>query len=498
MVDVVIGSWRYSARAIAWLALLSLFVSLLLASVSASPVAGRSSYDMEASYDVEMHLDWDSGRVHVKTKIDLLNTSGGPIDRIVLNTVAAKLGSIKGLKARVDGVRVTPKVSGQTITLALDAPLAQDASATVWVAFRARLLTANVGRNYLWSKLDGVAHLYRFIPWISRRIPFGPQAHGEPFLTPVSPSVRVTASSDRKLVWATTGRRVSKDGTTSTFVAEDVRDFVMTASPSYKTVRGTSLDGETSIVAHTRTIDGRRLIRLARQELDRYERKTGIDYPYPTYRIAESGGGLAMEAPALIWIPASRSAADHPYLVSHETAHQWFYGIVGNDQSTDAFADEALADYFSRRAHLSIRASRCRIDRLDRDIRRYSTPCYFEVIYVQGAGFLDRLRRDFGGASFDRAIRAYSRDNRLGIGSNVKLLEAFRAEMGDKVLKRYRRRFPSLYGRSGLRVPIETSSEATPGVGAPEVSPSASPPLSPSPSASPSASASRDQDPAAG
>ena len=152
-----------------------------------------------------------------------------------------------------------------------------------------------------------------------------------------------------------------------------------------------------------------------------------------------------MEAPGLIWIPGSRSAADYPFLVSHETAHQWFYGIVGNDQSTDAFADEALADYFSRRAHLSIRPSRCRIDRLDRDIRRYSTACYFEVIYIQGSQFLDKLRRDFGDAKFKRAIRSYSADHRLGIGSNAKLLEAFRAEMGNGVLPRYRKRFPSLY-----------------------------------------------------
>jgi hypothetical protein len=137
---------------------------------------------------------------------------------------------------------------------------------------------------------------------------------------------------------------------------------------------------------------------------------------------------------------------------------------VGNDQSTDAFADEALADYFSRRAHLSIRRSRCSIDRLDRDIRRYSTACYFEVIYVQGARFLDRLRRDFGGPAFIRAVQAYSDDHRMGIGSNAKLLEAFRAEMGEAVVKRFERRFPSLYGPNGLKAPaLAAEPEATAG-----------------------------------
>jgi aminopeptidase N len=224
-----------------------------------------------------------------------------------------------------------------------------------------------------------------------------------------------------------------------------VRDFVIAASPSWRTARGRSTDGETTILAHTRRLDGRRLVELAREELARYERITGVAYPYPVYRIAESGGGLPMEAPALTWIPGSRSASEMPFLVSHETAHQWWYGLVGNDQSTNAFADEAMADYFSRKAHLSIRPSRCPRDRLDRDIRAYSTFCYFEVIYVQGARFLEGLRQDFGTDPFRRAVRAYTQDNRLAIGSNSKLLEAFRAEMGEGVRRRFQSRFPSLY-----------------------------------------------------
>jgi hypothetical protein len=104
-----------------------------------------------------------------------------------------------------------------------------------------------------------------------------------------------------------------------------------------------------------------------------------------------------------------------------------------------------MADYFSRKAHLSIRPSRCPTDRLDRDIREYSSACYFEVVYVQGARFLDDLRRDFGAGAFKRAIRTYTADYRLGMGGNAKLLEALRVEMGDGVLGRYRKRFPSLY-----------------------------------------------------
>ena len=420
-----------------------LMLALLLPSAT---VQGATGYDLEARYDVDLHLDWDTRQISVKTEIDLRNTSGAAIDRLELNTVAAKLGGLRDLRVKVDGTRIAARTTGQTIKVPLGKSLPPGGWAQVWVSYRARLLTSPAGRGYLFAKLNGVAQIYRFIPWLSRRIPFGSGNHGEPFVTPTSPRVVVTLSADRKLVWATSGHRVAKvDGKTSRFVATEVRDFNVAASPGWKTARTTSHDGRTTIVAYTRKHDARRLVALAKEELARYRRITGVRYPYATYGIAETGGGPAMELPALIWIPAARPAYDHPYLVSHETAHQWWYSTVGNDQSTDAFADEALADYFSRKAHLSIRASRCRMDRLDREIRSYSDTCYFEVIYIQGSRFLDKLRKDFGGGKYKAAVRAYTRDHRFGLGSNTRLLEAFRAEMGKGVLRRYHSRFPSLY-----------------------------------------------------
>lgn len=419
--------------------------------VAAAPIAPEAtvpavaSYRLQAEYRARLHLDWDTRRLRLATDISVLNTSLEPVDRLELNTVAARLGSLEGLRVSVDGRSTRAKVIGQTIRVPLDPPLAVGAGSSVRVAFRARLRTTTESRTYFFTQLGGVAQLYRVIPWLSRAIPFGRQGHGEPFLTPTSPRAEVTLSADRRLVWATTGDRIGRSGGSSTYLATDVRDFVIIASPGYRTVRGRSHDGQTAIVAHTLSADGRRWISIARDELASYEKLTGVPYPYPTFRIAESAAGLAMEAPGLIWIPGSRRAADHPFLISHETAHQWWYGMVGNDQSTSAFADEAMADYFSRKAHLSIRASRCARDRLDRDIRDYSSGCYFEVIYVQGARFLEDLRRDYGDRRFRRAVRAYTQANRLGIGSNVRLLEAFRAEMGDGVLRRFHARFPSLY-----------------------------------------------------
>ena len=426
------------------MALLLLVLSSVL--VPGASASAATSYDMEARYTVAVHLDWDTRWVDVRTTIELDNTGSKAVDKLELNSAAVKLGGHKQLRARVDGAKVSPSVTGQTIKVPLGRSLAPGQKAKVFVGFRSRLTTTASKRSYYFAKLNGVAQLYRFIPWLSRRIPFGNSNHGEPFVTPVSPRVEVTVSADRKLAWATSGRRTRKHSQRKfTFVAKKVRDFNIAASPNWRTASGKSKSGKIKIHAYARRHDPARLVKLAREELARYRSKTGVAYPHDTYRIAETGGGLAMESPALIWIPRQRSSADLPYLISHETAHQWWYSTVGNDQSTDAFVDEALADYFARKAHLSIRSSGCQMDRLDRDIRAYSDYCYFEVIYVQGARFLDKIRREHGNAKFMAAVRAYTKANRHDVSNNARLLEAFRDEIGDSLLKRYHSRFPSLY-----------------------------------------------------
>ena len=46
---------------------------------------------------------------------------------------------------------------------------------------------------------------------------------------------------------------------------------------------------------------------------------------------------------------------------------------------------------------------------------------------------------------FNAALRAYTRNNRYEISNNARLLAAFHKTMGDGVLKRFHKRFPSLY-----------------------------------------------------
>jgi hypothetical protein len=415
------------------------------ASGAGSAGGGRTSMELRATYDVVARLGLATGRIRVRSSMDVLNTSGGAVDRLELNTIAVARGGISHLSATVDGRTVGVGTTGQTLLVPLPGGLRDGERTRVTIGYRARFRASTAGHDWLWSRSNGIISAYRWIPWISRRVSFSRPNFGDPFVTPVSPRVRVALTTDRPADFATSGRRIAKEGLRQTFVADDVRDFNFTVSARYRTLTGRSRDSDTQLRILTRTGNASGLLAWGRRALGRYESLIG-EYPYPTFTIAESSGGFAMESPALIWIPyGAPSSAGMPYLVAHETAHQWFYAAVGNDQSDKPFADEALADLLARTLLDQWRASRCAKSRLDLTIYQYSRACYYEVVYVQGSRFLDAMRRKMGDARFWRALGGYYRENRFKLSSTRRLLEALRAAATYDPLASYRQRFPRYY-----------------------------------------------------
>ena len=109
----------------------------------------------------------------------------------------------------------------------------------------------------------------------------------------------------------------------------------------------------------------------------------------------------------MVWIPSNTLSGNLTYLVHHEVAHQWFYGLVGNDQQREPFADEAAADLLARTVLGTLRSSRCSSDDLDRRITQYTAACYYETIYIQGGNTLNLLRSKMGTALFWHTVAKY-------------------------------------------------------------------------------------------
>ena len=85
-------------RVAAGLVLLVVVAALLPAAAVSAAGPSATSYRMQAGYDVSVYLNWKTRWVHVKTTIELLNTSGYAVDR---RNVFAACGSSKTIKLAV-------------------------------------------------------------------------------------------------------------------------------------------------------------------------------------------------------------------------------------------------------------------------------------------------------------------------------------------------------------------------------------------------------------
>ncbi len=405
----------------------------------------RTSVNLRASYSVVLALRYGTRAFSVNSTATITNTSGGPIDRVEFNTIAARLGGMELRAVEVDGNPVARKVHDQTVIVPLGGILPAGATAKVRVQYRSTLRSSLSGSNWLFTKVNGIVDAYRWIPWVSRDTPFTRPNHGDPFVTPVSPSVKVRVETDRKLVIASTADRVSvsANGLTQWFEAKNVRDVTITAAPDFRT--RSVVVGSVRVRYYYRSgANAAAILDAAADSVRAYQSRLGT-YPYPTFKVVQSAGGYGMESPGLIWIPYGIGSANLRYLVSHETAHQWFYGLVGNDQARQPFVDEAAADFMAREILRLRRSSRCATGVLDKTIYGYSSSCYYEIIYIQGGNLLNEARRRMGSTAFWTALRKYVADHRYGLVGTTTLLKALDEGTPVDLSRLFAPRFPKYY-----------------------------------------------------
>lgn len=406
----------------------------------------RNSIHMTATYAVAAELAVDTGVLKVATTITARNDSGAGVDKVALNTIAARLGSLTITSASVDGTPVTVTKSDQTLWVPLGGVLPDDATVVVKVAYRATLKNSLTGSNWLFTRYNGTISLYRWIPWVSLARPFDRPNHGDPFYTPSSSQVAVSLTLDKaRVLAAPVGGLPTAASKTWSFTAHNVRDVNIVLAPDFTVTTG-SVDG-IAIRAYSRPggVAGSSLRDRAVNALDKEAARLGVAYPWSSYTLVETAGGYGMESPGMVWIPSNTSSASLTYLVYHETAHQWFYGLVGNDQQREPFADEAAADMLARTVLGTLRSSSCAKDDLDGRITDYSSSCYYETIYIQGGNTLDRYRGKMGTTLFWNTLGDYVDANRHKFGGTKELLDTLLDASPVDFSSNLRDRFPTLY-----------------------------------------------------
>jgi len=416
--------------------------ALLLLAISSVPVsAAPNSLGLHAKYDVDASITWSTNTFSVTSTARVRNVTSESVTKLTFHLLPLRIGRLEQLNVTVGDTRVQPRIRDQSLVVPLPQALAPGGRTDVTIGYRATFNTTAGGTRLFLLKKDGIITAYRWIPWLSRSQPSQTANFGETWVTGVSPRVTVRLTSDTSLKFAASGRRTGVDGQTQTFVANDVRDFNFSASAKYKVMRGSWNGVEINVYYRTRSPDA--LISWTKKALKRFSNKIG-PYPYGQLNVAETPAGSGMESPALTWVSSTISSARVPYIVVHETAHQWFYGVVGNNQAYEPYVDEALADFLARNLLGSFRSSQCQTTRLDGSVYDYSGRCYVEVVYVQGGRYLDAYRKDVGDAAFWSGLSRFYRDHRFGLASTRSLLTYLDAASGADS-ERHAERFPSAY-----------------------------------------------------
>ena len=240
-----------------------------------------------------------------------------------------------------------------------------------------------------------------------------------------------TAASDVVLATGTTGKVETRPGNRRRhyFSAPAVRD-VMVATGPFRVSRRTESGVPIAVgVAPGLKDDPVGMARLHAEALRVHIARFGR-FGYADLDVAvvpSIRGGI--EYPGAILLGPNQLDST----LSHEVAHQWFYGLVGDNQGRDPWLDEAFATYAEALHRGTGPSYRQRtippsgVNRVGKPMTYWDTRTadYFRSVYIQGAVMLLDARDAVGAARFDQLVRCYVAARAGGISTVQAVERAF-------------------------------------------------------------------------
>lgn len=239
--------------------------------------------------------------------------------------------------------------------------------------------------------------------------------------------IEITGSAE-PLVLAASALPESVAGAVYRYRLSQARSFVISLSPLYQTY--TRQVGDTIVLSYGLPYfeeGAQAALDYTAEALALYNELFGV-YPRPSLSVVVADFLDGMEYDGLYFLSRgfynTYDGTPAGYLTSiavHETAHQWWYGRVGNDQAMEPWLDEALCTYSERLYYeryypnlvdwwWAYRVAFYNPAGLVGG-RIYDYPGfrpYRDAVYLRGAQFLEALRQRVGDERFFAFLRAYA------------------------------------------------------------------------------------------
>jgi hypothetical protein len=191
---------------------------------------------------------------------------------------------------------------------------------------------------------------------------------------------------------------------------------------------------------------GRHALDVALRSLQLYSELFGLP-PQRHLTIVEADFPDGRECSGLVYLDKFyfETYARHPRgwltpLTAHETSHQWWFNLVGNDPALEPWLDEALATYsellYFERYHPDLVtwwwAFRVQTYAPVGDVGStiYDHPdfrTYVDAVYLRGASFLEALRTYAGETELLAFLRMYADEGAFGINTAADFLQLLQA-----------------------------------------------------------------------
>ena len=428
-------------------------------------VAGEQSVLEQLPGAPVYHLDLQIEGGHmVNGRQELLytNQENVPLHEIYFHLFPNLLeGSIEIRRALINGEEVVPayqSFNNSEMSLPLTGLLSPGEQVVIQLDFVTTVPTES-GRNYgVFAYVEDILALAHFYPQVAVYDDEGwhaeaPAEAGDVTFADVGfYLVRVTAPPD--LVMATSGREVAREATaegqTITFAGGPMRDFYLAASDRYEVTSQTI--GETTINSYAPADYAQgsaTAISYALHALESYSRRFA-PYPYteldmvttPTLALGIEYPGIIANRLAIYESGNNASGTPNQILLesttAHEVGHQWFYGLVGNDQLDEPWLDEALTQYATylyyedqygengaQGFYQSLTGRWGTVDNADIPIglpvADYSGAEYGAIIYGRGPLFFVELATRMGEENFASFLHDYTNIHKWGIATTDSL-----------------------------------------------------------------------------
>lgn len=405
-------------------------------------------------YRIEAELDWPSRSLQVSENVNLRNDSGVPL-RTVFFTIDCGGDASAGSAAAEPFIltRVTTgaglEVENYTLdatrlAVALPQPLAPGALLSIQLDFA--LSVPPIANGYRLGHFGYLGYSDRQVnlgSWFPLLAQYD-LARGwlTPALHPVGEqAVRRLADFDvtLKVRRAPDGLRAAAPGSATTgaaewrFVLKNARELTISLSDHYEILSAQTASG-VAVDLYTFAEPGRDLaaahhaLQTATNALALFERLYNQPYPYERLVVVEGDFPDGMEFSGLVfvsrdWFRAWQGVANDwlTVITAHEIAHQWWYCVVGSDQGSNPYLDEALAIYSELlyvERYLPEHTAwwwDFRVNAyepagyVDTPVYEFHSPrAYINAVYLQGARMMQTLRDDLGDLAFFGWLQRYA------------------------------------------------------------------------------------------